>query len=110
VDGTALQQGESVELGLRPEHCVVDNRDLGPDDTALQAQIVLVEHLGDSNLLHLKTDAGQELVARGDGNAAVRLGDAVTVRAAPESLYLFRSDGSALRRLLPGNMRAANVH
>jgi multiple sugar transport system ATP-binding protein len=110
VDGTALRQGESVELGLRPEHCLVDSQRLGADDTALHAQIALVEHLGDSNLLHLKTEAGQELVARGDGNAAVRLGDAVIVRAAPESIYLFRADGSALRRLMPGNMRAAHVH
>ena len=110
VDGTALCVGESVELGLRPEHCLVDSQRMGQDDTALHAQIALVEHLGDSNLLHLKTDGGQELVARGDGNAAVRLGDAVIVRAAPESLYLFRSDGSALRRLMPGNMRSANVH
>jgi multiple sugar transport system ATP-binding protein len=110
VDGTALQQGESVELGLRPEHCLVDGSHIAPDDASLHAQIVLVEHLGDSNLLHLKTETGQELVARGDGNAAVRLGDAVIVRAAPESLYLFRTDGSALRRLMPGNMRAAHVH
>ncbi len=110
VDGTELRQGESVELGLRPEHCLLDSSRLEPDDTALHAQIALVEHLGDSNLLHLKTETGQELVARGDGNASVRLGDAVIVRAAPESLYLFRADGSALRRLMPGNMRSANVH
>ena len=110
VDGTALRVGESVELGLRPEHCLVDSQRMDQDDTALHAQIALVEHLGDSNLLHLKTEAGQELVARGDGNATVRLGDAIIVRAAPESLYVFRSDGSALRRLMPGNMRSANVH
>ena len=110
VDGTALRVGESVELGLRPEHCLVDSQRMDQDDTALHAQIALVEHLGDSNLLHLKTDGGQELVARGDGNATVRLGDAIIVRAAPESLYLFRSDGSALRRLMPGNMRSANAH
>jgi multiple sugar transport system ATP-binding protein len=82
----------------------------GPDDTALHAEITLVEHLGESNLLYLKTDTDQELVVRGDGNAAVRLGDSVIVRAAPEALYLFRSDGSAAPRLRPGNMRSARVH
>jgi multiple sugar transport system ATP-binding protein len=110
VDGTALQQGESVELGLRPEHCQVASAHAGVDDTLLQAQIVLVEHLGDSNLLHLKTGTGQELVARGDGDAAVHLGDPVAVRIAPAFMYLFRTDGTALRRLMPGNMRAAHVH
>ncbi len=112
VDGSQLQPGESVEIGLRPEHCSVDENSAhtGPDDTALHAEITLVEHLGESNLLYLKTDTDQELIVRGDGNAAVRLGDSVVVRAAPESLYLFRSDGSAAPRLRPGNMRSAHVH
>jgi multiple sugar transport system ATP-binding protein len=112
VDGSQLQPGESVEVGLRPEHCKVDESQgqTGPDDTSLNAEISLVEHLGDSNLLYLQAENGQELIVRGDGNAAVRLGDAVIVRAAPESLYLFRSDGSAAPRLRPGNMRSAHVH
>ncbi len=112
VDGSQLQTGESVEIGLRPEHCSVDESaaHTGPDDTALHAEITLVEHLGESNLLYLKTDTDQELIVRGDGNAAVRLGDAVIVRAAPESLYLFRADGTAAPRLRPGNMRSAHVH
>jgi multiple sugar transport system ATP-binding protein len=112
VDGSQLQPGESVEVGLRPEHCSVDDSQgqTGPDDTALNAEISLVEHLGDSNLLYLQAENGQELIVRGDGNAAVRLGDAVIVRAAPESLYLFRSDGTAAPRLRPGNMRSAHVH
>ena len=112
VDGSQLQSGESVEIGLRPEHCSLDESQgrTGPDDTALHAEITLVEHLGESNLLYLITDNGQELIVRGDGNAAVRLGDAVIVRTAPESLYLFRADGSAAPRLRPGNMRSAHVH
>ena len=51
-----------------------------------------------------------QLAQDSDGNAAVRLGDAVIVRTAPESLYLFRADGSAAPRLRPGNMRSAHVH
>ena len=110
VDGTGLGMGESVEVGLRAEHCLVDGAAPDPQDTALHAQITLVEHLGESNLLYLRTDNEQELIVRGDGNAAVRLGDAVIVRARPESLYLFRADGRALPRLKPGNMRSAHVH
>jgi multiple sugar transport system ATP-binding protein len=110
VDGTGLGIGESVEVGLRAEHCLVDGAAPDPHDTALHAQITLVEHLGESNLLYLRTDNEQELIVRGDGNAAVRLGDAVIVRARPESLYLFRADGRALPRLKPGNMRSAHVH
>ena len=111
VDCSTLQPGETVEIGLRPEHCEVLAAGVAPqaDDTALDAEITLVEHLGESNLLYLKMDDGQELIVRGDGNAAVRLGDSVIVRAAPSALYLFKADGQACARLNPGNMRSAHA-
>ena len=111
VDASQLQVGETVEVGLRPEHCEVLSSGVAPgaDDTALDAEITLVEHLGESNLLYLKMDDGQELIVRGDGNAEVRLGDSVIVRAAPAALYVFRADGSACTRLNPGNMRSAHA-
>ena len=111
VDVSQLQVGESVEVGLRPEHCDVLAPGVAPgaDDTALDAEIMLVEHLGESNLLYLKMDDGQELIVRGDGNAEVRLGDSVIVRAPSSALYLFKSDGTACTRLNPGNMRSANA-
>jgi ABC-type sugar transport system ATPase subunit len=111
VDSSQLQAGETVEVGLRPEHCEVLPTGVAPgaDDTALDAEITLVEHLGESNLLYLKMDDGQELIVRGDGNAEVRLGDSVIVRAPPAALYVFRADGSACTRLQPGNMRSAHA-
>jgi ABC-type sugar transport system ATPase subunit len=111
VDVAQLQVGETVEVGLRPEHCEVLPAGVAPgaDDTALDAEITLVEHLGESNLLYLKMDDGQELIVRGDGNAEVRLGDSVIVRAPPAALYVFRADGSACTRLQPGNMRSAHA-
>ena len=111
VDASQLQVGETVEVGLRPEHCEVLPAGVAPgaDDTALDAEITLVEHLGESNLLYLKMDDGQELIVRGDGNAEVRLGDSVIVRAAPSALYVFRADGTACTRLNPGNMRSAHA-
>jgi ABC-type sugar transport system ATPase subunit len=111
VDASQLQVGETVEVGLRPEHCEVLSAGVAPgaDDTALDAEITLVEHLGESNLLYLKMDDGQELIVRGDGNAEVHLGDSVIVRAAPSALYVFRADGTACTRLNPGNMRSAHA-
>lgn len=111
VDASALQVGDAVEVGLRPEHCEVLAAGTAPgaSDAAFDAEITLVEHLGESNLLYLKTDDGQELIVRGDGNAAVRLGDSVIVRAAPEAFYMFKADGTACPRLCPGNMRSAHA-
>ncbi len=111
VDSSALQLGQSVEVGLRPEHCEVLPAGAvhAADDTALEAEITLVEHLGESNLLYLQMDDGQELIVRGDGNAQVRLGDAVIVRASPSALYVFKADGVACTRWNPGNMRSAHA-
>ena len=111
VDTAALQVGESVEVGLRPEHGEVLPAGVAPQpqDAALDAEITLVEHLGESNLLYLRMDDGQELIVRGDGDAAVRLGDSVIVRAVPQVLYVFKADGAACPRLHPGNMRSAHA-
>ncbi len=111
VDGSMLQVGESVEVGLRPEHCEILSADAAtaPDDTVIKAEITLVEHLGESNLLYLTSESGEELIVRGDGNAAVMLGDNVVVRAQPASLYLFQSNGQACQRRQPGNMRSAHA-
>ena len=111
VDTTSLKPGDAVEVGLRPEHCEVlaPGATPAPDDTVLEAEITLVEHLGESNLLYLTMADGQELIVRGDGNAEVTLGSTVVIRAAPAALYLFTADGSACRRLQPGNIRSAHA-
>jgi len=107
-DVSQLQVGETVEVGLRPEHCEVSNANVasGVDDTALDAEITLVEHLGESNLLYLKMDDGQELIVRGEGNAEVRLGDSVIVRFAPSSPVLVQGRWQRLHTPEPGNMRS----
>jgi multiple sugar transport system ATP-binding protein len=111
VNGSALQPGETVEIGVRPEHCEVLQAGARPqgNDLLLNAEITLVEHLGESNLLYVRTEDGQDLILRGDGNADVSLGDSLLVRASPQALHLFRADGSSCLRLHPGNMRAAHA-
>ena len=111
VDGSALQPGETVEVGVRPEHCRLLPANQRPQalDLTLDAEITLVEHLGESNLLYLRTDDGQDLIVRGDGDAAVRLGENVIVHAEPQALHLFKVDGTACQRFNPGNLRSAHA-
>lgn len=99
VDGSQLQVGESVEMGLRPECCEIlaPGRSPQSHDLTMDAEIVHQEHLGDSNLVHLKTDNGQILVARTTAPAST--GTSVIVCATPESAHVFRTDGSACTRL-----------
>lgn len=111
VDCSNIQVGESVEVGLRAEHCSVVSASTQSqlNEASFNAEIVLVEHLGEANLLYLKTDDGQYLVVKGDGNASVDIGDNVIVQATPDSFYLFKMNGEASLRLRPGNMRSANA-
>jgi multiple sugar transport system ATP-binding protein len=103
VDGAGLQVGESVELGFRPEHGTVLLPGCAPkaQDTSIDAQVTDIEHQGDANFIHLKTDNGQILVLRAPSNVSTSLGQSVILQAAPQSLYLFKSDGSACARLHP---------
>lgn len=111
VDGYGLQLGEIVEVGVRSEHGEVwpAGERADSDDLLLDVEINLVEHLGESNLLYVRADDDQVLVLRGDGNAEVRLGERLLMRVRPQALYVFRSDGSACKRLQPGNMRLAKL-
>ena len=111
VDGGRLQAGETVEVGVRPEHCDVLTAGARPygDDLLVNAEITLVEHLGESNLLYVRTEDGRDLILRGDGSAEVNISDSLLVRATSQSLHLFQADGSACMRLNPGNMRAAHA-
>ncbi len=111
VDCSNIAVGESVEVGLRAEHCSVvhPSEVASTNQASFHAEIVLVEHLGEANLLYLKTDDGQYLVVKGDGNASVDIGDSVMIQACPDSFYLFKKNGVASLRLRPGNMRSANA-
>jgi multiple sugar transport system ATP-binding protein len=111
VEPDGLQPDQSVEVGLRAEHArvLVPGEAPPPHGLALDARISFVEHLGESNLLYLQLDDGQELVVRGDGDAAVRLGDSIIVSAPPQALYLFDARGHAHSRLHPGNLRQAHT-
>ena len=111
VDGGRLQAGETVEVGVRPEHCDVLTAGARPygDDLLVNAEITLVEHLGESNLLYVRTEDGRDLILRGDGSAEVNISDSLLVRATSQALHLFQADGSACMRLNPGNMRAAHA-
>lgn len=113
VDASNLQVGEAVEVGLRAEHC--DVYEAGaifpsqPKDAIMNAEIVLVEHLGEANLLYLKSDDAQYFTVKGDGNASVHIGDRVIVHASSDVFYLFKTNGQACPRLRPGNMRSAHA-
>ena len=103
VDGTGLNPGDAVSLGLRPEHVRRGESGAG----TLRGRLDMVEHLGEVNLLYVALQGGPDIVVRGDGSEAVRIGDAVSCHALASDWHLFDAKGQAARRLRPGNLQAA---
>jgi multiple sugar transport system ATP-binding protein len=85
-----LQAGESVTVGIRPDHVTVDPT--GP----ISGRIALVEELGENHLLYVDTEHGPRLTARAPGNAKHRIGERVSVTFDAQSCHLFKASGEAL--------------
>ena len=105
VDSSQLRIGDAVEVGIRPEHVLPYEGQSLQGDSTLAGTVMLVEHLGESNLIYLQLDDGSELVMRGDGDQAVRLGERLLAHVDMAQLHVFRDNGLACRRLAPGNMQ-----
>ncbi len=94
VEAGALAEGETVTLGVRPEHLCAQ-----AEGAALTGRVDVVEQLGESHLLHIDLPDGQRLVVRAPGDAQAREGGDCAVGLDQAALHLFRSDGLACERL-----------
>jgi multiple sugar transport system ATP-binding protein len=82
TDGLRLGDGDTITVGLRPEHVRL------ADDGALQGEVGVVEPLGLSTQFYVKL-AGQQLCVFAMGRVGVKPGDSVRLAVAPEALHLF---------------------
>ncbi len=101
ADGSALAAGQSVTLGVRPEHFALEAGDSasrsGPDaGLRLTREAVLVEHLGEHSYVHLDAPAGETLIAKVPGGARFGRGDRAAFSARASACHLFTDDGFAV--------------
>jgi len=98
VDATRGIKDENVTLGIRPEHLQLAD---AQDSTAIAAQIVLIEHLGDQMLAYLRmAGVADELCMKLPGHTVnLRYGDTVRVAFPPHNCLLFDQAGDAFVRL-----------
>jgi multiple sugar transport system ATP-binding protein len=101
VWGEGMKEGQEVEIGIRAEHFTVMPEACAVQGTLLHGTITLVEQLGESHLIYLRTAAGHELAVRGSGHTRLRMDGAIVVHASPEVLHVFDAKGRAYRRLQP---------
>jgi ABC-type sugar transport system ATPase subunit len=90
--GSDLVVGETVTLGIRPEH-------LGVADAGWPLAIDVVEHLGGTCLLYGRLPGGERLTVAEAGQTSLRAGAAVHVVPEPGQLHIFRTgNGEAALR------------
>jgi multiple sugar transport system ATP-binding protein len=94
IDGREGMVGETVTLGIRPEH--LEFKDEGGN--RLQVSVSLVEELGDHSLIHLQWQQDQ-LVARANSRLGLAHDQRLALALPPQHCHLFAKSGEALPRL-----------
>jgi multiple sugar transport system ATP-binding protein len=94
VDTGAATKGETVTLGIRPEHLVVSS-----EAGAIVATVTLIEWLGNVRFAYLTTDFTDDpLVMQLQPEQSLAEGQTVSVSARPGDCHLFDSTGEAFPR------------
>ncbi len=91
-DAVAALAGNTVTLGVRPEHLALGDRQ--PGEATLRATADVVEYLGDEEQIHLRA-GDQEIIALVKSSARVRPGDVLDLRVPLDRVHLF-DDASGL--------------
>ena len=76
--------GDSVTLGIRPEHLLV-NQD---GDASWESKVFVVEKLGSGTFLYLEKD-GDPLVVETDGDTKIKVGDTIKVGFTASRCHIF---------------------
>jgi len=91
VCSDGMKVGDSVTLGIRPEHVTFGD--------ALLAGVLNVERFGDSALLYLETaEAKEPIVMRTDGATRLKRGDTVSLAFPEQHVHVFDAEERALTR------------
>jgi ABC-type sugar transport system ATPase subunit len=94
LGGTTAKPGDSVTLGIRPEHLGEGARHA----MVLTGTVEAVEHLGEASYVHVRRDDGTLLTARSPGDSVAEVGSKVAVSTDVDHLHLFDAEGKAFAR------------
>jgi multiple sugar transport system ATP-binding protein len=86
--GKAME-GDSVTVGVRPEHAVLAA-------SGLPLQVSLIEQLGGNTVLYGNLSAQQAVVVQVVGQSAIHRGDTVHVQLPPAACHVFDAKGLSL--------------
>ena len=100
--GARLTPGQTVTLGVRPEHIAVlapgvpDGNGLRGACSTLTRTVSLVERLGEQSYLHCSETDGATLLVKLQGNTLLRAGEVVHLAPDPAACHLFTEEGHAV--------------
>ncbi|WP_295228458.1 sn-glycerol-3-phosphate ABC transporter ATP-binding protein UgpC [uncultured Brevundimonas sp.] len=95
VNAASAKPGDAVTLGVRPEHLTLDD-----DGDALSAEVMFVETLGATTMVHLKHPATQDtLTVQLAGELRAKAGERLTLHVPAKQAHLFDATGKAFQRL-----------
>ncbi len=95
VDGGSLSPGDKVTLGIRPEHI----EEAADGEGRIRGQVEVVEQLGESHYLYVRTPSGELVTVRAAGDAQLGEGTEVELGVPGTACHLFAAGDRALRRL-----------
>ncbi|SAK45125.1 ABC transporter-like protein [Caballeronia glebae] len=96
---SSVQAGETLTLGIRPEHFVESGG--GDIDSGLAGEVMVIEHLGGETLLHVRLPNELVIQVKGSGESTAVEGQRLNAGFSIRHVHLFREDGSALERMRP---------
>ena len=88
----SASEGDSVELGIRPEHLTVNQS----GDASWESKVFVVEKLGSGTFLYLEKE-GEPLVVETEGDSNIKVGDTVKVGFDAARCHLFDSSKQAFK-------------
>jgi multiple sugar transport system ATP-binding protein len=95
VDATTAKTGNTVTLGIRPEHVVLAT---GADNT-VQAEVAFVEHLGESSFIYAQIQGIERpVIVRQEGDTLAKTGDRLMLGLVAQHCHLFNDQGRAFKR------------
>jgi multiple sugar transport system ATP-binding protein len=96
VDGTTVNKGDRMSMGVRPEHLVSAEE----GDAKVGGEVMIVEKLGNETQVYLNLEsADADVIYRKPDTLAVEVGDKFEIGIPAHRCHLFHSDGKACRRL-----------
>ncbi|MBT3790061.1 MAG: sn-glycerol-3-phosphate ABC transporter ATP-binding protein UgpC [Alphaproteobacteria bacterium] len=87
--GNSCSSGDSITLGVRPEHLTAAGNELS-------GAVEVVERLGDVSYIYLNLADGERLVIAESGTTEVAPGEKIGCNLDPASLHLFDADGKVV--------------